>query len=311
MNEQTQQEARVCAVVVTFKRQELLRECLAALQNQTRRPDEILVVDNNSGDGTLEMVRAEFPGVTLLPLATNSGGAGGFNSGMAWAHEHLFDWTWVMDDDGRPDANCLERLMQSGERLGAAVYGPICVRPDDRSKLSFPVPLGDEFGASATTVKELENAGDENGVLRGWASFMNGILVSREVVAKAGLPRAEMFIWGDEVEFAKRIKKHGFDLFSVPAAIHVHPQDRIPWQNVLRPQWQVYAGKLDWKAFCLFRNTGFLAKHYGRGKGASVLFRYAVYYLVMKRFDVRSWRFFMQAYSAGWRGDFRRKVPFK
>ena len=311
MNEQAENNSRVCAVVVTFKRQQLLRECLAALHAQTRRPDEILVVDNNSGDGTVEMVRAEFPDVTVLALATNSGGAGGFNAGMAWAHERDFNWTWVMDDDGQPATNCLEELLARAGKLGAAVFAPICVRPDDKTKLSFPVPLGDEFGASATTLAELKNAGNETGVLRGWASFMNGILVAREVVAKAGLPRAEMFIWGDEVEYAKRIKLHGFDLFSVPAAIHVHPQDRIEWRTILRPQWQVYAGKLDWKAFCFFRNVGFLAKHYGRGKGVSVLFRYAVYFLVVKRFDVRSWRFFIQAYTAGWRGDFRRKVPYK
>src|SRR5947208_2050021 len=55
----------VCAVVVTFNRRELLRECLLALREQTRRPQRVIVVDNASTDGTPELVRAEFPEVEL------------------------------------------------------------------------------------------------------------------------------------------------------------------------------------------------------------------------------------------------------
>lgn len=48
---------KVCAVIVTYNRKELLRECLKAVLGQTRPPDHILVVDNASTDGTLEMLR--------------------------------------------------------------------------------------------------------------------------------------------------------------------------------------------------------------------------------------------------------------
>jgi glycosyltransferase involved in cell wall biosynthesis len=48
---------RVCAVVVTYNRPALLRECLLALQEQTRTVDEILVVDNASTDDTRAMLK--------------------------------------------------------------------------------------------------------------------------------------------------------------------------------------------------------------------------------------------------------------
>ncbi|NEA24671.1 glycosyltransferase, partial [Actinomadura bangladeshensis] len=75
----------VTAVVVTFDRRELLAEALAALAAQQRAPDRIIVVDNASGDGTAAMVRDRFPGVDLLELPRNIGGAGGFSAGTARA----------------------------------------------------------------------------------------------------------------------------------------------------------------------------------------------------------------------------------
>lgn len=312
MNETSE---KVCAIVVTFKRPQLLKNCLRALQNQTRSPDEILVVDNASNDGTLEMMAQQFPAAKTLPLGANLGGAGGFHHGMKWAMDNGFDFVLVMDDDGVPDKNCLETLLQkslflSQKNKQPVVCGARCVQIDDEERLAFPSPLRGEFGESTRDVKVLQNALNEERVLPGWASFMNGVLFPCTIVEKVGLPRAEMFIWGDEVEYGKRIKAGGFEIVMVFDAVHRHPADRIEWRTVLHPNLSVFAGKLDWKAFCFFRNSGLVAKNYGRGKGITMLLRYALFYLLWRRFDVRAWRFFLQAYTAGWRGDFSKKVPY-
>ncbi|MER3603731.1 MAG: hypothetical protein C4298_08345, partial [Thermus sp.] len=86
---------RVCAVVVTYNRKELLRECLETLRGQTRKVDHILVVDNASTDGTEEVLRAEFPEVEVLRLPENQGSSGGFHEGMKRAYEEGFDWLWL------------------------------------------------------------------------------------------------------------------------------------------------------------------------------------------------------------------------
>ncbi|MDQ6623533.1 MAG: glycosyltransferase [Verrucomicrobiota bacterium] len=79
--------ASVCAVVVTYNRRELLRECVAALLAQTQQVEKILIVNNASTDGTVEMLAAEFPTsrhpqMEVLTLPVNIGGAGGFRAGM-------------------------------------------------------------------------------------------------------------------------------------------------------------------------------------------------------------------------------------
>lgn len=69
-------------VVVNWNTREKLRACLASLQVQTLLPSRVIVVDNNSGDGSADMVQEEFPGVELLAEKVNHGYAKGNNLGL-------------------------------------------------------------------------------------------------------------------------------------------------------------------------------------------------------------------------------------
>ena len=48
---------KICAVVVTFNRKELLINCLDAINQQTYKPHTVLIVDNASTDGTKDFVK--------------------------------------------------------------------------------------------------------------------------------------------------------------------------------------------------------------------------------------------------------------
>lgn len=111
---------KVTAVVVTYNRIELLKECINSLQMQQSLVEsagdvqlDILIVDNASNDGTHEWI----DGLTAekefhaLHLSENTGGAGGFYSGMKWAVEHGADYVWIMDDDTIPEEDALVKLL--------------------------------------------------------------------------------------------------------------------------------------------------------------------------------------------------------
>ena len=72
-------QPKTAVVVVTRNRLELLKTCVAALRGQTRQPDEIIVVDNDSNDGTAEWLAAQ-KNLTVV-RQQNTGGAGGFYEG--------------------------------------------------------------------------------------------------------------------------------------------------------------------------------------------------------------------------------------
>jgi len=99
---------KVAAVVVTFNRLELLKQCLRSLRNQTRKPDEIFVINNNSSDGTAEWLSHQAD-LTVI-TQKNSGSAGGQHTGIKTAYEKGFEWCWCIDDDCIAKENALQKL---------------------------------------------------------------------------------------------------------------------------------------------------------------------------------------------------------
>jgi glycosyltransferase involved in cell wall biosynthesis len=111
---------RSAAIVVTHNRLALLKENLNALRGQTRMPDEIIVVNNGSTDGTAEWLKSQ-PGLTVVPQE-NLGSSGGQFTGIKTAYARGHDWFWCMDDDVVPKPDALEQLLNcaraSDERTG-------------------------------------------------------------------------------------------------------------------------------------------------------------------------------------------------
>ncbi len=232
---------RVCAIVVTYNRGAVLRACLLALRGQARPPDHVLVVDNASSDGTRELLRAEFPEATVLALAANLGGAGGFHHGMKWAHRQGFDWLWIMDDDGRPAPECLARLLE--HRRPNSILVPLQQDSTGR-RYGFFV-----WRQRSINVTE-EIVADGRPVVGDFVFAFVGPLISREVVARVGLPRADYFIWFDDYEYALRAgSEGGAEIVAVPGALFFHdyggPSKRVRflWKRSLRsvqPSWKTY-----------------------------------------------------------------------
>src|SRR3712207_5885044 len=101
----------VAAIVVTHNRLAQLRKCLGLLAEQTTPPDEILVFDNFSTDGTAEYLAGLSGQLATLRSDENVGGAGGFHLAIKEAWERGHAWFWLMDDDSAPTPEALERLL--------------------------------------------------------------------------------------------------------------------------------------------------------------------------------------------------------
>ena len=82
---------KVIAVVVTYNRLELLQRTVACLQGQTRPLDALLVVNNGSTDGTAEWLATQDDSLHVI-TQTNTGGSGGFHTGIREAFIQEADW---------------------------------------------------------------------------------------------------------------------------------------------------------------------------------------------------------------------------
>jgi rhamnopyranosyl-N-acetylglucosaminyl-diphospho-decaprenol beta-1,3/1,4-galactofuranosyltransferase len=214
---------RVCAVVVTYNRLELLRECLTALESQTRPVDRVLVIDNASSDGTPEAVEREHPSAELVRLGENLGGAGGFHEGARRAYEGGFDWIWLMDDDTIPTETALEELLKAPAGLDGLPRPLVLaskVLGTDGNLHPFNVSRTDERDP------DLVVAAVERGFtpIR-YTSFVSAF-VHRDAFTEVGMPLAEYFIWFDDVEFtARAIKDHAG--FLAPRSVVLHKSGTV------------------------------------------------------------------------------------
>ncbi|MBR8826552.1 MAG: glycosyltransferase family 2 protein [Gomphosphaeria aponina SAG 52.96 = DSM 107014] len=219
----------IATIIVTYNRQELLTQCLDAVLAQTRIPDRIIIVDNNSTDGTPEFLQAkgylEKPIIDYVRLTENTGGAGGFYTGMKRGYEAGYDWLWLTDDDGYPAQDCLEKLIQLNQEF--EIIGPAVVSPEDQNILTWKLRVLENNGYFSprmylNTYDEL-TAKSEGGIYLNQANFFNGILVNKNVVKKIGYVIKELFIWGDEYEYYLRCKKFNIKICTQVDAMFFHP----------------------------------------------------------------------------------------
>lgn len=213
----------VTAVVVSYNRAGLLRECLDGLYTQTRRPDRVILIDNASTDGAVGVARAHPLKPEITVLDHNVGGAGGFCAGIALAlGSNDTTHVWLMDDDTVPTPTALERLLEAGEEarernaVWPAALGSKAVWTDGREHLMNKprertwLALGGRHlvrSAGAYQVRSL--------------SFVSCLLSARAIRAAHALPRSAFFLWNDDYEFTTRLLRRATGYY-VPDSEVVH-----------------------------------------------------------------------------------------
>jgi len=255
--------ARIIAVVVTYNRLQLLQRLLERLDRETAL-SEVIVVDNASTDGTSDWLAAlddrtgdddhRTVPVFARTLARNSGGAGGFHDGLELAVERGADLVWLMDDDGLPDPDCLERLLGARTAAGGLdFWGPVVVDEDAPDRLVFPIRLP----GSARVVHRLADvtAAARHGLIRDIVIPFNGVLVTRELVERIGYPRAEFFIWGDDHEYRLRAEAAGARIATVVGARVLHPSVGDLGTPMLAGRATYNHSPSDLKHYCMARNN--------------------------------------------------------
>ena len=201
---------KVAVVVVAYNRCDLLQEALVAIVDQSRRPDVIHVVDNASTDETSAMVSREFPQVALHTLPTNTGGAGGFAAGIAFALADGADLVWLMDDDTVPSSTALAELVSAyeehpGPRPAAVASRVLWVDGRDH-------PMNTPRVRPGASRDERADATQVGCVPVRSASFVS-LLVEADAVRSVGLPEAEFFLWNDDFEFSTRLLRNRVGLY--------------------------------------------------------------------------------------------------
>ena len=205
----------VAAVIVTYNRKDLLRECIAHILAQEPEAPDILVIDNHSTDGTRDYIRDYIDGgrIDYTDTGANLGGAGGFSLGIRRAAEKGYDRIWVMDDDCMPEKDALAALMRVDRELNGA-FGFLSSRVLWRDGKICTMNLQRE-----TLTRNLKGFGRRLQPVV-MASFVS-LYLKRETVQELGLPIREFYIWTDDWEYTRRISRK-YPCYAVADSAVVH-----------------------------------------------------------------------------------------
>lgn len=278
---------KVAAVVVTFNRLALLKECISSLRAQTYKDFDIIVVNNGSTDGTKEYLDSLSDVVVIHQ--DNVGGAGGFYAGMKYMYDDVqYDALWMMDDDGLADEKQLEELVRYSQKYNVKYSNALLLNRDNKNILND--------SRKPYNKEQMDKAE----FLEGTICPFNGTFCYRDVLDKVGLIKKEMFIWGDEREYKLRILKAGFKIGTITKAIHYHPFFKGTFKVAIPG---IYNKKVTVKPKGMdryfYRNLGFIDSTYNLKNGVP----YIVYYLVRLQFH-NLYRF-LKYYNMGRRNDYR------
>lgn len=243
----------LAAIVVTYNRLEPLKVTLARLMSET--VDHIVVVNNASTDDTADWLDTLTDArLRVIHLDTNTGGAGGFEAGMDYAHTTLDpDWVVLMDDDARPAPDALARFARETSDIApdvgcvaAAVFypdGQICEmnRPSRNPFWHARLFAKTLFTGSRAGfhLDDAAFAADAGAVEIDVASFV-GYFVSRRAMATVGLPEGGLFIYGDDVLYSLRLRHAGLRIMMAPAVQFEHACGTLGDGFVYRPIWKIY-----------------------------------------------------------------------
>lgn len=197
------------SVIVTYNRKEKLVEALSSLFDQTIKPVRVILVDNNSNDGTQEYLKEkgflDNPSLDYIKLPENLGGSGGFYEGIKRALEFKdTDYVAISDDDAIYSVDFFEKIAQAQRKYEN--YQAFCGSVKDLNgnwQVSHRrIIIDDKKVKELVVPKEKYDADFDIDTF----SFV-GCVISANILRQVGLPNKDYFIYYDDTEYSIRVHK--------------------------------------------------------------------------------------------------------
>ena len=201
-------------VMVTTNARELLKSSLEHLRHQTV-PHTIYLSDNNSSDGTAAMVRERFPEVHLIENATNHGFARSCNNG---ARAGEGDVIVLVNDDMDVEPQFLERLVAPLEDERVAMVAGLTLQPGTGVVDGFGIEV-DRTLLSYNRLRH-QRPTDKPGLLLGPSG--GAAAYRRTAWEQLGGLDESFFVYGEDLDFALRLRLAGWEAAAAPGARGVH-----------------------------------------------------------------------------------------
>lgn len=193
-------QPKVFVLVLNYNGKEHLEYCLPSMLATEYDNCHIVLVDNNSTDGSVEYCREHFKDVTILEVGANLGWAGGNNAGIKYALENGADYVVLQNNDTKADPRWIAGAVEVCEkdpRIGIVGFTML------QEYIKGEDPDAKKFDELSTTWEKLEYAPADH--VTGAAYFTRA-----EIFRTVGLIDEVYFAYGEEDDISRRIKRAGY-----------------------------------------------------------------------------------------------------
>jgi len=207
-------------IIVIYNGIPWLEKCIKSTE-----PYPVIVVDNNSTDGTVDFIKKNYPKITLIVQNKDLGFGQANNIGISHALKQGAEYVFLLNQDAYLKKDCIEELLKIHENnRDFGILSPVHLNGRGKSlEKGFSKHLSQEVKKNLISnlkkEERLENIYD--------VPFVNaaGWLISKECLLKVGGFDPTFFHYGEDVNYVQRIKYFGFKVGVSPGAFMCHDRE--------------------------------------------------------------------------------------
>ncbi len=228
---------KLFVIILNYNGKNTLSDCLSSVFQSNYANTEVVVVDNNSTDGSFEQARLAYSRAHFIRNSENIGFAKGNNVGIRFALEKFADFVFILNNDAMLEKDTLTLLVQEAKKHGKpAAYSPLILAANNKD-----VWFAGGFinWKKMRTEHIFEKTSDDTYP----SEYLSGcgMLVDKEIFKRIGLFDERFFLYYEDADFSFRAKKAGFELFIFPA-VHMKHLERSNTENSEKLYWLVLSG---------------------------------------------------------------------
>lgn len=208
----------VSVVIPNYNGEKYIRTCLISLFNQSLRPGEIIIVDNNSSDKSIDIIEEFKEKVTLVKLDTNKGFSVAVNEGIKRAKG---EFVALLNNDTELDKEWLQQLylaINKDEKIFSCCSKML--RYDNRNIID---DVGDEYNILgwATKTGDGKDSSDYVEDRYVFSSCAGAAIYRRRIFDEIGLFDENFFAYNEDVDISYRANIYGYkNLFASKAIVY-------------------------------------------------------------------------------------------
>ena len=212
---------KIGIVIVNYNGAKYQNDCLESLYSMTNTDFDIIVIDNNSSDNSLELLEKQYKDVIILRQEENVGVAAGNNIGIEYCKKYGYEYILLMNNDVEVDKKLLEKMLEDTPKYDVIVpkiyyYNPHNMIWYGGGNLDWKRASACHWG-----IDKIDNGEYDRPQIISYSPTCC-MLLHNSVFDKVGLMDEELFMYYDDTDFCVRLLENDISIRYQPNAVMWH-----------------------------------------------------------------------------------------